>query len=104
IGFAAAVHHFKPGSENGFPEGQGGILGIGAASFLQSHFSTAGTRLVLLTAILIGLLLAADDLVLRAPICVGAAITTARTATSNFDFNLPSLPKLATAGKNTATG
>jgi S-DNA-T family DNA segregation ATPase FtsK/SpoIIIE len=94
IAFAAAVHHFKPGSENGFPEGQGGILGIGAASLLQSHFGTAGTRLVLLTAILIGMLLAADDLVLRAPVFVGAAVVTARQATSNFEIKFPSLPKL----------
>jgi hypothetical protein len=57
ISFAAAVHHIQPGSENGLPEGQGGILGIGAATFLQSHFSTAGTRLVLMTAMLIGLIL-----------------------------------------------
>jgi S-DNA-T family DNA segregation ATPase FtsK/SpoIIIE len=101
IAFAAAVHHFKPGSENGFPEGQGGVLGIGAASFLQAHFSTAGTRLVLLTAILIGMLLAADDLVLRAPVFVGAAMVSAKQATSTFDLKkLPSLPKLG--GKDAA--
>ena len=29
ISFAAMVHHFEPGSENGLPEGQGGILGLG---------------------------------------------------------------------------
>src|SRR5215218_6837235 len=27
IAFAAAVHHFRPGSAIGFPEGQGGIVG-----------------------------------------------------------------------------
>ncbi|HSV14371.1 MAG TPA: DNA translocase FtsK 4TM domain-containing protein, partial [Tepidisphaeraceae bacterium] len=105
IAFAAAVHHFKPGSENGFPEGQGGVLGIGAASFLQAHFSTAGTRLVLLTAILIGMLLAADDLVLRAPVFVGAAVVTAKHATSTFDLKkLPSLSRMGAAGKDAAKG
>jgi S-DNA-T family DNA segregation ATPase FtsK/SpoIIIE len=92
IAFAAAVHHFKPGSENGFPEGQGGILGIGAASFLQSHFNSAGTLLVLLTAMLIGTLLAADDLVLRAPVYVGAALSNVKFPKPSFE--LPSLPKL----------
>src|ERR1700722_13806697 len=67
VAFAAFVHHFKPGSNSGFPEGHGGIICIGTAAFLQAHFNTIGTRLVLMTAILIGLLLAADDLVLKAP-------------------------------------
>src|ERR1700722_7837753 len=60
VSFAAAIHHFQPGSANGFPEGQGGILGIGAATFLQLHFGIAGTRMVLLTAIIVGLLLTSD--------------------------------------------
>ena len=95
IAFAATVHHFEPGSENGFPEGQGGILGIGAATFLQSHFSTAGTRLVLLTAMLIGLILVADDLVLKVPMVVGAALSHARSAKADFKLNIPSLNRKA---------
>ena len=74
VAFAAAVHHLRPGSMNGFPEGHGGIVGIGTSSYLQAHFNTVGTRLILLVAMLIGLLLAADDLVLRAPGFVGGAI------------------------------
>ena len=74
IGFAAMIHSFAPGSENGFPEGRGGILGIGAATYLQDHFNTAGSRLILLTAMLVGLLLAADDLVLRTPALVLAIL------------------------------
>jgi S-DNA-T family DNA segregation ATPase FtsK/SpoIIIE len=97
IAFAAAVHHFEPGSENGLPEGQGGILGIGAATYLQSHFSTAGTRLVLLTAMLIGLILVADDLVLKAPVLIGAAIANAKLPKTNFKLNLPSF------NRNTST-
>src|SRR5205814_8278765 len=65
VAFSAAVHHFKPGSWEGFPEGHGGVVGISAAFFLKAYFNTVGTRLVLLTTMLIGLLLAADDLVLR---------------------------------------
>ena len=67
MAFAAAVHHIKPGSMNGFPEGHGGLLGITASTFLQSHFSVWGTRLILFTGLLVGLLLAADDFVLRTP-------------------------------------
>jgi len=96
ISFAAAVHHIQPGSENGLPEGQGGILGIGAATFLQSHFSTAGTRLVLMTAMLIGLILAADDLVLKVPQVVGAAIANARLPKTDFKLNIPSFNRKST--------
>jgi S-DNA-T family DNA segregation ATPase FtsK/SpoIIIE len=91
IAFAAMVHHFEPGSQNGLPEGQGGILGIGAATYLQTHFSTAGTRLILLTAMVIGLVLVADDLVLKAPAIVGAALSGAKLPKPNFTLNLPRL-------------
>ena len=97
--FAAAVHHIKPGSANGFPEGHGGLLGITASTFLQSHFSVWGTRLILLTGILIGLLLAADDLVLRTP---GVAMATFQHVKEiapampdlKLNFNFPQLPSL----------
>ncbi|HYO08854.1 MAG TPA: DNA translocase FtsK [Tepidisphaeraceae bacterium] len=97
--FAAAVHHLKPGSMNGFPEGHGGLLGITASTFLQSHFSVWGTRLILLTGILIGMLLAADDLVLRTPGVAMATVQHVREMAPNlnlpkFNFNFPSLPKL----------
>ena len=49
VAFAAAVHHFSPGSADGLPEGRGGVVGIAAAAFLQHYFGTIGTRLVLLT-------------------------------------------------------
>ena len=96
ISFAAAVHHFRPGTPGGFPEGSGGILGIGTATFLKAHFSAVGTMLVLLTAMLVGLLLAADDLVLRAPGAVSAAITEVRERTPQFGikFSFPEMPKL----------
>jgi DNA segregation ATPase FtsK/SpoIIIE, S-DNA-T family len=96
--FAAAVHHIKPGSMNGFPEGHGGLLGITASTFLQSHFSVWGTRLILLTGILIGLLLAADDLVLRTP---GVALATYQhvreiaPSMPKIQFNLPQMPNFA---------
>jgi S-DNA-T family DNA segregation ATPase FtsK/SpoIIIE len=97
VAFAAAIHNIKPGSFNGFPEGHGGVLGIVASSYLQSHFNIVGTRLILLTAILIGLLLVADDLVLRTPGVVGAAIATARKRAPGIrlrGFKFPEMPKL----------
>ena len=96
VAFAAAVHQVQPGAENGLPEGQGGILGIGAATFLQAHFSTAGTRLVLGTAILVGLLLAADDLIVKGPACLLAALAHVRDHRPALAVNVPgNLSKLA---------
>src|SRR6476661_5807079 len=37
VAFAAAVHHFKPGSWEGFPEGHGGVVGISASHFLTAY-------------------------------------------------------------------
>lgn len=74
VAFAAALHQLRPGSSAGFPEGNGGLLGIATARFLHTYFNTAGTLLILLTAFLIGLLLAADDLVLRGSAVAAAAV------------------------------
>jgi len=94
IAFSAAVHHMRPGSMTGMPEGHGGILGISASAFLQSHFSTTGTRLVLVTAILVGLFLAADDLVLRTPAVAIGAWQEVRDRAPKMRFNFSSFPKL----------
>ncbi len=49
----------------GFPMGSGGVLGIGAAQFLRSHFASLGT-FILVTAIwVVGVLLSADNFILR---------------------------------------
>jgi hypothetical protein len=42
VAFAAATHFFRPGSQDGLPEGNGGLLGITAATFLQGHFGKVG--------------------------------------------------------------
>src|SRR6185312_8671729 len=94
VAFAATVHHFKPGSYDGFPEGRGGIVGISVATVLQHYFSTVGTRLILLTTALVGLLLAADDLVLRTPGVVGGAIATVKDKAPKINWNFVNLPKL----------
>jgi S-DNA-T family DNA segregation ATPase FtsK/SpoIIIE len=78
IAFASFVHHFSPGSSSGLPEGTGGFLGITTASVLQQQFGPTGTRLILLAAFIVGLLLAADDLLLHTPALVTAAASSIR--------------------------
>ncbi|HKQ46452.1 MAG TPA: DNA translocase FtsK 4TM domain-containing protein [Phycisphaerae bacterium] len=51
----------------GLVEGRGGILGIALAAVLKTGFSTWGAWLVLIAAHIVGLLLTADDLLVRAP-------------------------------------
>ena len=58
----AAMHHVRPGSPDGLPEGNGGVLGIASDLLLQHHFGLTGTRLVLAVSAAIALVLAADDL------------------------------------------
>jgi S-DNA-T family DNA segregation ATPase FtsK/SpoIIIE len=101
VAFAASVHQFQPGTDNGLPEGQGGILGIGAATFLQAHFSTAGTHLVLGTALLVGLLLAADDLVVKGPTYLLAAFTHVRD--NRPSVNVPNLGNLSKLARDAAS-
>jgi S-DNA-T family DNA segregation ATPase FtsK/SpoIIIE len=92
--FAALVHHIMPGSASGFPEGHGGVIGIATAAFLQERFHSVGTTLILLAGILIGLLLAADDLVLRAPGFAAQACTTVAGATPKVKFTFPSFNEI----------
>ena len=78
VAFAAIVHKVSPGSEHGFPEGNGGILGIAAARFLHTHFNHVGSYIVLSLCFMVGLVLAADELVERTPAVVGGAIAKAK--------------------------
>jgi S-DNA-T family DNA segregation ATPase FtsK/SpoIIIE len=94
IAFAALIHLIKPGSSESFPEGHGGIIGISASTFLKAHFNTAGSGLILITTFLVGLLLAADDLVIRAPGFIGQITQAVRHNTPQFKFRFPPLPKL----------
>ena len=49
----------------GFPMGSGGVLGIGAAQFLRSHFASLGTFILVAAIWVVGILLLADNLILR---------------------------------------
>ncbi len=99
VSFSAAIHYFKAGSPTGFPEGHGGIIGIGTATYLASHFGKLGTPLILLASFFIGLLLTADDLVLRTPAMVGGALGKVTRNAPDIKWNFPSLPKLPSLPK-----
>lgn len=78
VAFAATINKLAPGSASGFPEGRGGILGIAAAKYLQSHMSHVGTYIVLVVSFLVGMVLCADELVAMTPALVGSAVAKAR--------------------------
>ncbi len=100
VAFAAVVHLIRPGSSTGFPEGNGGILGIGAASFLKARCNSVLTSLILVCTFIVGLLLCADDLVIRAPGMIGKTIRTVRERAPQIgerlgaNFKFPQLPRL----------
>jgi DNA segregation ATPase FtsK/SpoIIIE, S-DNA-T family len=90
----AITHLFSP-SSGGMPEGSGGIVGIATSAFLRSHFSGFGTSLVLLVAFLLGVLLAADELVIRMPVYVGGAYRAVKSSAPKLPtISLPEIPKL----------
>ncbi|HEY7090231.1 MAG TPA: DNA translocase FtsK [Tepidisphaeraceae bacterium] len=99
IAFAAVIHHFRPGSAAAFPEGHGGIVGIGTSTWLQAHFNIWGTRLILATAMMIGLLLVADELVLRTPGVVTTALVHVKQRAPQINFRIAPLPKLPSLPK-----
>lgn len=94
VAWATVVHHFSPGSADGLPEGRGGVLGIGAAGFLHQYTGNVGTLLILALAIIVGLLLAADDVLLAAPRAIIGMMTIARDRSAHLRFNFANLPKL----------
>ncbi|HEY7115637.1 MAG TPA: DNA translocase FtsK [Tepidisphaeraceae bacterium] len=101
VAFAAVTHLVKPGSASGLPEGNGGILGIGAASFLRAHCSAVLSSLILICTFLVGLLLCADDLVVRAPAMIGRTVQAVkqhapgiRENIRQINWNIVSVPRL----------
>ena len=94
VAFASAIHLVRPGSNDSLPEGTGGLIGISASGFLRSHCNALVTSLILACAFLVGLLLAADDLVVRVPAFVGTAISTVRSRTPQVKFSFPQFPRL----------
>jgi S-DNA-T family DNA segregation ATPase FtsK/SpoIIIE len=63
VSTAAAM--FVPPSENFVISGPGGVLGTATADVLRSKLQTPGTLIVLACALIVGLILAADETVIR---------------------------------------
>ncbi|MGC4032214.1 MAG: DNA translocase FtsK 4TM domain-containing protein [Tepidisphaeraceae bacterium] len=103
VSFAAIVHQLSNGSATGLPEGNGGVMGIASSHFLRSHFNAIGSMLALASVMLVGLILAADDLVMRAPSALGNAMANAKlrmpSAGSLMNFKFPEMPKLPSMPK-----
>jgi len=64
---SAATHVRNPVSADGLLEGNGGILGVSVGQFMLSRFATTGTWLTLLVGLGVGVMLTAENLVLRLP-------------------------------------
>jgi S-DNA-T family DNA segregation ATPase FtsK/SpoIIIE len=97
ISMGAIVHQLSGGSLGGMPEGNGGIMGIATSHFLHAHFNTVGALLALASTMLVGLILAADDLVLRAPGAITNAWSHAKDRAKEnplMRFRFPEIPKL----------
>ncbi len=62
---STAAAMFIPPSEDFVISGPGGILGAATAHFLQGKLQTPGTLIVLACALIVGLILAADELIIR---------------------------------------
>ncbi len=66
-GTSAAIAMIAAENGGAFVEGPGGIVGIAVMSLLQDAFSTWGAWLVIVAGLGLGLLLAADDVLMRLP-------------------------------------
>ncbi len=57
---SSSFYLLRPHSVLSFPMGSGGILGIGAAEFLRSHFALLGTFILITATWVVGIVLLAD--------------------------------------------
>jgi S-DNA-T family DNA segregation ATPase FtsK/SpoIIIE len=57
---SSSFYLLQPHSVSSFPMGSGGILGIGAAEFLRSHFALLGTFILITATWVVGIVLLAD--------------------------------------------
>lgn len=73
--FSSTVYLIWPYSENGFPMGNGGILGISIGYFLKEHVNVLGTFIIIGCAWTVGLVLLADTVVLGFLHWVGSSVS-----------------------------
>jgi S-DNA-T family DNA segregation ATPase FtsK/SpoIIIE len=68
---SSSFYLLRPHSVFGFPMGSGGILGVGAAEFLRSHFAVLGTFILITATWVVGIVLLADTLMIAMFGCFG---------------------------------
>ncbi len=64
---STAVHLLKPIAADGVTAGPAGVLGVAGGRFLLSRFAQAGAWVIVIVSFCVGLLLAAENLVLQIP-------------------------------------
>jgi len=64
VAASSSFYCFWPYQVYSFPMGSGGVLGVGAAVFLQSHFALLGTFILIVATWIVGVVLLADSLIL----------------------------------------
>jgi len=68
---SSSFYCFWPYQVFNFPMGSGGLLGIGATTFLRSHFATLGTFILIAATWIVGFILLADSFFMWGLICFG---------------------------------
>jgi len=71
---ATAARMIQPGSLSSLPEGNGGIIGIALATIMAEQFAALGSTIILLCGAIVGLLLAADELLLSVPLALARLV------------------------------
>ena len=94
VAFSAALHLINPAVRGGLPEGSGGVLGIAAAAFLKQYFHSTGAVLLIIMSMLVGLLLAADDLVMSAPAAISRTVQGVRQGVARINWRFAAIPRL----------
>jgi S-DNA-T family DNA segregation ATPase FtsK/SpoIIIE len=70
---SSSFYLFWPYQVFNFPIGSGGLLGVGAATFLRSHFATLGTFILIAATWIVGFILSADSLFVWMLLGIGVA-------------------------------
>ncbi|MBN1436035.1 MAG: DNA translocase FtsK 4TM domain-containing protein [Sedimentisphaerales bacterium] len=97
------LHHgigLTPNAENTLSHGYGGVLGIALGHFLLDKMAGFGTFLVLAATFLVGMILAADNLIFLVPRFIFSIFSKFHTSlatagTGALKLKLPSWPRLA---------
>lgn len=71
---SSTVHLLWPYTTGAFPQGNGGLLGIAAGSFLKAHFAILGTSIIVGCTWVVGAILLADSIVIAIARWIGIGL------------------------------